>query len=99
MAYCPKCSGEMGQKDATCPHCGYDFPTEGNERIWLEDSTLADVALMVGAVVAGFSCLGSILYSVVMLCQGQVLQGLVVGPIGFFWSLAMVVVFLRVQKI
>ena len=26
MAVCPKCRGEMGQTEAVCPHCGYDFP-------------------------------------------------------------------------
>ena len=26
MAYCPKCNGEMGQRDAVCPHCRYSFP-------------------------------------------------------------------------
>ena len=26
-AFCPKCNGQMGQMDAKCPHCGYDFPT------------------------------------------------------------------------
>jgi hypothetical protein len=26
MAVCPKCHGEMGQTQAVCPHCGYDFP-------------------------------------------------------------------------
>jgi hypothetical protein len=26
MAVCPKCKGEMGQTEAVCPHCGYNFP-------------------------------------------------------------------------
>ena len=26
MAVCPKCKGAMGQTEAVCPHCGYDFP-------------------------------------------------------------------------
>ena len=26
MAVCPKCNGVMGQTQAVCPHCGYDFP-------------------------------------------------------------------------
>ena len=36
MALCPKCSGEMGLKQAVCPHCGYDFPLppEPPDRTW-----------------------------------------------------------------
>ena len=26
MAYCPKCSREIGTMDIVCKHCGYDFP-------------------------------------------------------------------------
>ncbi len=26
MATCPKCNGLIGQTEAVCPHCGYDFP-------------------------------------------------------------------------
>ena len=32
MAVCPKCRGEMGQTEAICPHCGYDFPEPARPR-------------------------------------------------------------------
>ena len=25
MKYCPNCKGDMFDRDAVCPHCGYDF--------------------------------------------------------------------------
>lgn len=102
MAYCPKCNGEMGQEDVVCPHCGYDFPPEREleqRRIGIEYSVWADIALAIGTVVAGFSCLGSAIGSLVAVITGQFVQGLVIGPVGFFLSLAMLVVFLRVRKL
>jgi hypothetical protein len=27
-AFCPKCKGVMGQLEAVCPHCGYNFPPD-----------------------------------------------------------------------
>ena len=32
MAICPKCNGAMGQTQAVCPHCGYDFPQPAEPR-------------------------------------------------------------------
>ncbi len=102
MAYCPKCKGEMGERSVVCPHCGYDFPPEPDpvlKRTGIAYSSWADVALMVGAVVAGLFCLGSAIGSVIALCSGQFLEALIFGPVGFFLSLAMLVVFLRIQKL
>ncbi len=102
MAYCPKCNAEMGARDVVCPSCGYNFPTEPEQvlkRTGIADSVWADVALMVGGVAAGFCCLGSVFYALVMLIQGQFLQGFVVAPLAFFLNLAMLVVFLRIQKV
>jgi hypothetical protein len=81
------------------PSCGYDFPEDNDDRTGIAYSTWADIALMVGGLVAGFSCVAAILYSVGMLVQGQFMQGLVAGPVAFFWSLALLVVFLRIQKV
>jgi hypothetical protein len=102
MAYCPKCKGEMGEADVVCPHCGYDFPPEpdsSQRRIGLEYSVWADIALIVGAVVAALGCLGSAFYSVAMVLTREYVQGLVVGPTSFFVSLALLVVFVRIQKV
>jgi hypothetical protein len=50
MAFCPKCGGPLGQRDAVCPACGYDFPEpkQPPSRMWLH---LALIALVVVAVV------------------------------------------------
>ena len=97
MAYCPKCRREMMQKEEVCPYCGFDFLSENprDVRTGLAYTTLADIALMIGSTVAAICCLGMILYSVGSLIQGRILEGLVGGPIGFFCSLAILVVFLR----
>jgi hypothetical protein len=92
----------MEQRDSVCPHCGYDFPAEPDvvlRRAGIAYSVWADVALMVGGVVAALSAIVSIFYSLAMLIQGNFLQALVVGPVGFFFNLALLVVFLRIQKI
>jgi hypothetical protein len=92
----------MGTRDIVCPSCGYDFPSEPDRalgRAGIAYSAWADVALMVGGVVAGLSCVGSVFYSLAMLIQGKFLLGLLVGPVAFFLNLAMLVVFLRIQKI
>jgi hypothetical protein len=102
MAYCPQCRGEMGERDAACPHCGYDFPLRPDRaaiRHGIEYSIWADIALMIGAVVAGLGCLCSVIGSVVAIFQNQLMQGLVFGPIAAFLFLAMLVVFLRIQKL
>lgn len=102
MAYCPKCNGEMGQQDAVCPHCGYDFPPEPSldvKRSGIEYSLWADIALVVGAVIAGLLCFAFAIGSVVSAVAGQFMQGLVIGPVGCLLSLAMLVVFIRVQRL
>jgi hypothetical protein len=86
--------------DVACPTCGYDFPDGASEaRRGFEYSTLADFALMIGGLIAGLSSVAALVASVIAIFQGQLWQGLVAGPAAFFSSLAMLVVFLRIQKI
>jgi hypothetical protein len=102
MAYCPRCSREMGGSETTCPHCGYDFPAEPDavlRRSGIAYSAWADMALMIGGVVAGLSAVVAVFYSLAMLLQGNLLCGLVLGPVGFFFNLALLVVFLRIQRV
>ena len=102
MAYCPQCRGEMGERDVVCPHCGYDFPPRPDRtaiRRGIEYSIWADIALMIGAVVAGLGCLCCIIGSVMAIFLNQLMHGFVVGPIAAFLFLAMLVVFVRIQKL
>jgi hypothetical protein len=97
----------MGANESVCPHCGYDFPLEADDsnrscgihRHGIAYSKLADIALIVGIIAAGFGCMAAILASVGLIVEGRVVEGLVGGPIAFFLQLAMLVVFVRVQKI
>ncbi len=102
MKYCPKCKGDMFDRDAVCPHCGYDFPPEPDsaaERSGIAYSVWAEIALMVGAVAAGLFCLLCVVGSVLAIFQGEFIRGLFIAPLCFFLSLAMLVVFLRIQKL
>ena len=82
-----------------CPSCGYDFPPLPLRRSGIEYSIWANIALVVGAVVASFVCIAFAIGSVVSVFSGQFFYGLVINPVGFFLSLAMFVVFIRVQKL
>ncbi len=102
MATCPKCRGKMGQTDVICPRCGYDFPD--SDAGWTRSrgfahSRFANLVLVVGQVVAGIGCLFAILAAAVALANGEVLAAMVGGPLGALLSLAMMVVFARVQEI
>ena len=102
MATCPKCRGKMGQTDVICPNCGYDFPN--SDAGWtrsrgLAHSRLANLALVVGQVVSGIGRLSAILGAVVAVANGEILAALIGGPLGALLSLAMMVVFARVQEI
>ena len=102
MAYCPKCNGEIGERAKVCRYCGYDFPSEPDPalgRNGIAYSAWAEFALIIGAFVAVLGCLGSVIGSVVAVFSGRLLQGFVFGPVAFFYSLAMLVVFIRIQKL
>ncbi len=101
MAYCPKCKGEMKAQDTVCSHCGYDFPLEPEPRLKRTGffySAWAEIALMAGAIVAAFGCVVWAVASVAAVILGNYLQGLVFYPISFLVSLAMLVVFVRIQN-
>jgi hypothetical protein len=99
--YCPRCKGEMAANATRCPHCGYDFPLGDAQdpvrRSGFAYSTLADVALLISMFAAAIGCIVAAIGSIVSLLAGQLVNGLVVGPIAFFLQLGMLVVFLRVQ--
>jgi hypothetical protein len=103
MAYCPKRRAEINAAATVCPHCGYDFPLDGPEpftpRRDFAHSTLANIALIVGMIAAGFGCAGTVLGLFVSISNGEWFNALVICPIAFFLQLAMLVVFVRVQRI
>ena len=102
MANCPKCKAEMGEREAVCPKCGYDFPPTPDASLTREGiaySPWADIALMVGAVVAAIACVGCAIGALYTLFHGEFWAALVTLPVQFFLSLAMLVVFLRIQKV
>lgn len=102
MATCPKCRGKMGQTNVICPNCGYDFPDSGAG--WYRGrgfaySGAANLALVLGQLVCGISCLFAVFAAVVAFANGEVLAALLGGPPSVVMSLALLVVFARVQKI
>lgn len=100
MAYCPKCSKVLDEAAVVCPHCGYDFPAGNpNPRRGFAYSSLANVALFIGILAAGFGCLATVFISLEALWNGHWFTALVAGPIAFFLQLAMLVVFIRVQRL
>lgn len=100
MAFCPKCRGEMSATALECPHCGYDFPLETEERRQgFAYSAWADMALLVGTAAAAIGAVLAAVLAVVALLQGQFLYGLLVAPLAFFVQLAQFVVFLRIQRV
>lgn len=104
MAFCPQCRGELEATAAACPHCGYDFPLRDPELLrppapGIAYSRFADVSLVVGIVAAGLGCVVTGVGAVVALGRGNLWDGLVVAPFQFFVLFALLVVFVRVQRI
>jgi hypothetical protein len=102
MAFCPKCNGEMGMMDRVCPKCGYDFPSPKLPREagpeGLAFSPLGDIALMVGQVITALQCVIAVLFAVYSLFTLHPIQSFV-SIVSAFLSLALLVVFTRVQDI
>ena len=112
MAFCPKCRGEMSTTDVACPHCGYDFPMPPAKKR-MEDSPLADAALITGTVAAGLLSLGAVFQIVVAVMElvtelgrGEAWSAvcdfglaLFVRGLQFLLCFAGMVVFLRVSKL
>lgn len=99
MAFCPKCSGVMEGTAILCPHCGYDFPMEPESRRGIAYSPRANIALIVGIVAAGLGCAGSTIAAIVALVNEQLLTAFFIAPLAFFQQLALLVLFVRVQRI
>jgi len=99
MAFCPKCNGEMGMMDRVCPKCGYDFPPANPRESGPEGlaySPLGDIALMVGQVIAALQCVIAVLFAVYSLFTLHPIRSFV-SIVSAFLSLALLVVFTRVQ--
>jgi uncharacterized membrane protein len=100
MAFCPKCNGVLDEMALICPHCGFDFPsTYVERRNGIEFSRLADVALMVAALVTGVGCAAAVIGVPIAIVNGQWLTALIGCPIAFLYQLALLVVFVRVGKL
>jgi hypothetical protein len=100
MAFCPKCKGMMEATQAVCPHCGHDFaPPPGEHRGGPAYSVVADIALLVGTVLAALGCLASLIAMAIALWHQEWLTALVYCPVAFFYQLALLVVFVRAQHI
>jgi hypothetical protein len=99
-AFCPQCNGAMGMMDRECPHCGFSFPPSMRRRepgfIY---SRMADLALIVGSVASGLGCVGTVISAIGFLLNGNLGTALILCPLAFFIQLAMMVVFIRVQRI
>jgi hypothetical protein len=99
-AFCPRCKGAIGLSERTCPHCGHNFPLrKPNHEHGIVYSPTADLALVVGTIVAGLGCLASVILSIVLFFRGEFANALILCPLAFFLQLAMLVVFVRVQRI
>jgi hypothetical protein len=101
MAFCPQCKAEMPKTAVVCPSCNYDFPakdiTAPDVPSGFAYSAIADIALMVGSVAAGFAAILAAYLTLLKLLDGQWWGGLVEGPLTVFVMLGILVVFLRVQ--
>lgn len=96
MAFCPKCKAEMELNAVRCDACGYDFPPASvDNKRGLAYSPLADLALVVGCLVAGLSAILALVGMVIQAMAGNYIDAFVSAPIVFFLSTAMLVVFLR----
>ena len=87
-----------------CPHCGYEYRDDENaapprdyikEKDGFAYSTLAETALSVGMVCTAISSIAAILGAVILLFRGQWLGSLAFF-LGFWYQLALFVIFLRV---
>ncbi len=108
MAFCLKCRQEVPDLTIVCPHCQHDFlgkPVENPEG-W-EYSSIADLALLAGAIVSGLATIVLGLATVVMifLLLGNLsrwqepLWNVIQAGIGCCLALAHLVVFLRVADL
>jgi hypothetical protein len=91
----------MGATELACPHCGYDFPTatsSSKRPTGFPYSPLADAALLISTIAAGFGSVGAVIAIVVSLLQFQMVST-VLCVVVLFLQLGMLVVFLRVSDL
>jgi hypothetical protein len=89
----------MDAAATVCSHCGYEFPPhDPDPRRGIAYSRLADMALFVGSLVAGLGSIGAIFTTIFAIINGEWLMA-GQAPIAFFLCLAMLVVFIRVQRL
>jgi hypothetical protein len=82
---------ERGERDLRAP--------AARSRQGFAYSGLAEFALSVGTVCACLGCILTVVWAIADAAKGQGGYALIVGPLGFFLQLAMVVVFLRVRDL
>ena len=99
MAFCPKCNGEMEGTATLCPHCGYDFPSEGQEPTGLAYGRLAQFSLLVGMVLSGIGAVLGIWRCIGALGEERWYEGLVERPMIVLLLVAAGVVFARVADL
>ncbi len=99
MAVCPECKHPLGITEVVCPECKRDFryflPPPRSEG--LAYGRLAEIALVIGQIVAGLACVLALIRCIVALVHGEWLQAFLSGPIAFFVLLAVLVVLMRAQ--
>jgi hypothetical protein len=93
MAYCPKCSSAMGERDVSCAHCGYDFPLAPPRRRLAIYRLLASIGPDVAISTAFLGCGASLIMAGLALYLGNYLQGLMIWPIAFLVSLFLLYIF------
>jgi predicted RNA-binding Zn-ribbon protein involved in translation (DUF1610 family) len=102
-AFCPKCGQAMATMASECRSCGYDFPMAGANRSVRRSafahSRLSDLALLGGTIGAGIGCLIIAVGSIAALVQGNLANGLVIGPLAFLLLAGVLGVFLRIQEL
>jgi hypothetical protein len=98
MAFCPRCSGEMGAAEAACPLCGYDFaPASAAKWQGGAYAPWTNWCLLVGVIASGLGCFVAFVAALRALARGEVLEGLVVLPLACIYQLALMIVFLRAR--
>lgn len=99
MPSCPECKRTLGETELVCPECKRDFRCLGAppKREGIAYSTAAEVALVVGQVVAALGCAVALFACALAFVQGRWVDALLAGPLGFFLLLAQLVVLMRAQ--
>ena len=103
MVFCQKCKGSMATTDIVCPGCGYEFPPISEVRTPVSEdkfafSPLAETALTISMLAAGFGALGAVIYAITALSQANLLAGLVLAPVAFFQQIGVIVLILRARR-